>query len=1697
MATDDLTLDYMKQLQDAPAFKTLEEEAMSVTGGLQVPTDDADLYGGISATREEVGRFPTALEREAPAMPELRGVSEQGAVEAKKGAVYLAGKRAWEENAGFVSGLSQIPGGLKAGTYGLAAGVGSTLEALGGLTETIYGSNDATQWLEGVGAETRQFWGDLIKQEMEKNPYAFEGEFQDNPSWERAMHNIAAAAPSLAAAVVVTTATGNPTAGAGFLGVLEGSGTYAEARAAGKGKEFALVSAGLVSAAITALEVVGLEEVMKGGPNWVSRFLSGGMGESLTEGAQQAVQNAVARIGYDESRQLLQGVMDSMVGSFGAGGAMGAVVGGEGATTPAPGTTTGLKGFTEGVEEAFNQGLIDAETKKVADYLVKRNPGIDESIALEASNILRIATPEILATEGISPDDTNLYAVTGSQEARIEDGIVKAAIGLYQGADATTLVEEWYHNYLDRLQAYNTESYNSLASLYEQAQAEGETRSMQEWFGQQGRDYFMETRPDSPIKALLQKAKESFLKLIGKVRETGAKIDPMLEQHFKGAATQALPTGKAITEVGGESAQTAPLGIADFLSAEYGFDTGKAADAIEAMSDNPSQEFDVFGKMVSADDLRAAHQRHVVQTSYAVQLIETPEFKEKFGNSQVVDDVGAPLVVYHGTQQRFRKFDPKRSAMGGIFWFSSDKKAVMGGEEVGISPPRFVMPVYLKAENLAGWAEYDKYGIGELISLGYDGIKLDDTYVVFDRDQIIKAGPTIAQTSFAVKPIKPMTERMKEGPTLASKIETILSDIDGFTADIKERIDLDSKTFYTMAKEGVLNLQRIEADEDTKALLAGFKEIPGLSELVDEMRRTGVDVLEEAAKPENRLTIEEALDLKPPVTLPAEKMIQLRAMQATAVNWLTEVANRLETATIQDEAAIQDELGKAFFLTAKLYAATAGATAEAGRGLWSFNVMVSPETQILENIMAVYQQRENVAGGVTMNTLAGMIRTAHNKEQFIKSAALPSWLELIHEYWLFSLLSGPKTFAVNIFSNAAFLGLNVVERQVAGLAPAQNIKAGEAAVMMRGMVEGFMDALRLGAQAYISNEPIGKAADVKREPKLTAQTIGAKIGYEDFQNTTIGRGLDFISSWILRGPMRGLAAGDAFFKALAHRMQYRALAYRNAIDVASSPEAEGRTSEEIYRDYIANPNPELMKQAEDFSEMVTFTNEVGKYGKAFQSFANSTPMMRFILPFVRTPSNIARRAIERSPLELAGLLSKNSDLRKALQSKGPERDMAIARLGTGAAIMSTFAYLASTGMVTGSPPENRKLRKSMEREGVQWYSVKVGEKWYSYNRLDPVGVIAGMAADTVYIMSAHDPSVERQWMPGGTIKRGEDQEIYQELPAAILFSLARNLTSKSYLTGLSDFIDATTDASGVEASRYFGRLGTSFVPNVVNQMGMAFDTHRRDAQELIDKWKNRTWIWRDDVPIKRDRWGRKVTDNPIGPIGILFPGYIADSKPDKVEQEIRSIIEGGGTINGLDTGSFDTINGIKLTPELTAEYLTMSGKFAYAILSPLIKGDVEGLTKVMPRSFSLDEMADESLAEQYAAQERKKSLNKKAQQAIDTYASLKVDDAELQTALDMPPINIRGMIVSDVLNQTRTAAMAKMMQIYPELAFENMDFLLDRLEATESSGEVLGIDVLAMRQKLIDAQSRPMDMKRIDKIFKRLGILDENGKVIL
>ena len=116
------------------------------------------------------------------------------------------------------------------------------------------------------------------------------------------------------------------------------------------------------------------------------------------------------------------------------------------------------------------------------------------------------------------------------------------------------------------------------------------------------------------------------------------------------------------------------------------------------------------------------------------EIKSNDNFKRWFNNSKIVDDNGNPLLVYHGSNKNISAFNTKKSAQG-VFWFTSDKDKITSGNSGAASSDK-IIPVYISANKVAGWNEYEKLGLGQIEDAGYDAIKLDDDYIVFNPRKV-------------------------------------------------------------------------------------------------------------------------------------------------------------------------------------------------------------------------------------------------------------------------------------------------------------------------------------------------------------------------------------------------------------------------------------------------------------------------------------------------------------------------------------------------------------------------------------------------------------------------------------------------------------------------------------------------------------------------------------------------------------------------------------------------------------------------------------------------------------------------------------------------------------------------------------------------------------------------------------------------
>jgi hypothetical protein len=430
------------------------------------------------------------------------------------------------------------------------------------------------------------------------------------------------------------------------------------------------------------------------------------------------------------------------------------------------------------------------------------------------------------------------------------------------------------------------------------------------------------------------------------------------------------------------------------------------------------------------------------------------------------------------------------------------------------------------------------------------------------------------------------------------------------------------------------------------------------------------------------------------------------------------------------------------------------------------------------------------------------------------------WPDKILEFYKAGLLGWPSRVA-NLTSNSLFRGVRYLEDTVAGALDAAGSKltgearsryVGEAGVslsaMRRAVNEAYKPWLRAQGDAFALREMDvmdalakgGIMEDLLQHPGA----IEGKIG-------------EFI-----RFPFKGLSADDAMAKHISrvdtmYREIYRRL--RSGEYTHSPGESLGAATERIYDSMQGNFKnaldgkqfdsgqlrkwQQLAEEAEKTASIDTFQQDLGVFGRGTNWLLRSFPAAQVIFPFMRTPANIARETLKRTPLGLLGVAKKWKELTPGQRYT----EMSKPLMGTmiGAGIMS----MAMNGEVTGGGPVDPDEVETLKATGWQPYSIKVGDQWVSYQRFEPLAAVAGIAADAAEALRNGD---FQNWKTGSM---------------KVLQSAAENVTNKTFLSGLDGMFSAVSHPQQY-LDRFIKQMQGSIIPNSLGMIPVSGITRALD-----------------------------------------------------------------------------------------------------------------------------------------------------------------------------------------------------------------------------------------------------------------------------
>lgn len=423
-------------------------------------------------------------------------------------------------------------------------------------------------------------------------------------------------------------------------------------------------------------------------------------------------------------------------------------------------------------------------------------------------------------------------------------------------------------------------------------------------------------------------------------------------------------------------------------------------------------------------------------------------------------------------------------------------------------------------------------------------------------------------------------------------------------------------------------------------------------------------------------------------------------------------------------------------------------------------------TEYVRSVMDVAKTRDEIiaaAQGVDFNdpeAAAGFYRT------FVKPK-LGDWLDKLRYN---SMLSSPNTHINNASSNYQGTGLIApIEKTLAGgldwlSAPFRGGKrtkfAGEGAAYAKGYYSKLGEAAHRAAD--VMRGAVSDTQFDRRAIPLTKKgTLGRKV-----ENT-----LDFAGKL--------LQASDEFFSTMVKGGAESALKLRAEKGVKIGD--AGKLAADEARRRLFNSEFGL---PEDGYVLKALEYIPSKVLEATQSKNPVTSMMaKFTFPFVRVPANIAKAALEYSPagaVTLWGAADKQTQLAKAI-------------MGTSIAVGT--AALLSSDRITWAEPTNAKRKAAFRAAGMQPYSIKIGNNWYSYSKLHPA--IAFNLAFAAAWKEAHDNK---------TLSEDELDTLGQVAAKWVNF-----YADQSYVKNIGDFVAAAKGDSD-KATAYFSNYPQQLIP---------------------------------------------------------------------------------------------------------------------------------------------------------------------------------------------------------------------------------------------------------------------------------------------
>ena len=340
------------------------------------------------------------------------------------------------------------------------------------------------------------------------------------------------------------------------------------------------------------------------------------------------------------------------------------------------------------------------------------------------------------------------------------------------------------------------------------------------------------------------------------------------------------------------------------------------------------------------------------------------------------------------------------------------------------------------------------------------------------------------------------------------------------------------------------------------------------------------------------------------------------------------------------------------------------------------------------------------------------------------------------------------------------------------------------------------------------------------------------------------------------------------------------------------------------------------------------------------------PITEGIIPFRKTPANVAVRAVEYSPLGIAETIYKGIQT-KSGNANANDVINSLSKNVVGSTLAFAGYALAKAGFARGSEDDD-ELDSFQKMQGKQDYAVKIGDKWISLSQLAPnsvplyMGVMlyealdgGGLTWESAYkiLGCLNDPLMDMSMLSGvndalsDVITYGNDGTMFWKVLGNAMMS---------YLTqGINNSLVGQAEQAWEENRQTVYSDKDSVLPsNVQYKLGKAMgkipgvDYHQQD---YVDAW-GRTQ--------SNGSAGKRIFD------AFINPFYSGTDTTTKVDTELERLYKAGKNVDGFPNvlpqkaaRSTAYVKGTSMTPDEYKQYSIDRGQKSLELVSDFMESD--------------------------------------------------------------------------------------------------------------------------------------------------------------